>query len=879
MYEVDISDGVTSCEVRRRFDHISDARPLNASRLAHSTSRRHQCTTMPNTRSSNKDADFKGYYPQSVPKQIHFPHRRKTVRRPTHDVQDKRQMTFLPAMMRRQTTVQDSEAEDSEDDEVVRPTLKRKRKSDAPKYREATGVMKAEDDDEQSFKPQDNEPVENAKRKRRRQSTMTQIVDGRRPAPGDTDPDFRPVKSRRTSSRQGNKGAEEEARRQRTLTQMVPGLGSFGIVSDEDVAEDLEDSGSEQRESQEYHDAFARGLAHEGLLRMGGDNVVPAIEQPVVKHRHRRQSQGSGSQDGASTITRHAAIHDVHIKDERSGNEGEERSALYGGTLGTKKTRTSLRASTRRDQSPLVAKYTTSSTRSSTKSRFGLLSTPEKRKVFEIPSSQSPSGSPISTPVTPRRPGRSPLKPRSGNLVNTAETPSKRRKQVTFQEPDMEQITQPPSLRKFRSIVQDSEDEDEAMSEDDGPVDGEKDYGTETQASNHSIDGPLPGPDVGPETQAIIHSIDRACAHTEENAARANRESSEEPNELLIHRNNKESQELGEHRSISKDRTDVNPDDGIFRHPFDHAGVKQEPTEVAHSVETHLTSSPPSHQTPQVESSEDIGVGLANVTLPPQADDLYPSTPRQQQTQQHEEPPSTRMIIGDDSSDEDADEEEPISSPLQSSSMPRSHSPTNPPPKAPNATEQSVQVPRSPSSHPETQLSYSSKAEQQLHSEYQTYSQYRLDPLASSMYVVADPGFSYQATPFPARHTTQQVQHSGHISQATTIDPTQSSPCTTPRKPKSQPTRSTTTTPQKIPSSMPFVSPTEPPPLLIPSSYPSPGKVMAGWSSPMMGRSSLVAGRGCGEKSESQWAGNASWEDFSIPAPPPPLEVSDDEDL
>lgn len=60
----------------------------------------------------------------------------------------------------------------------------------------------------------------------------------------------------------------------------------------------------------------------------------------------------------------------------------------------------------------------------------------------------------------------------------------------------------------------------------------------------------------------------------------------------------------------------------------------------------------------------------------------------------------------------------------------------------------------------------------------------------------------------------------------------------------------------------------KPPPLFIPSSFPSPARVtMEGWSSPLLGRTG----------GESQW-GQGSLEDFSIPAPPPGEWVDDDED-
>jgi hypothetical protein len=71
----------------------------------------------PRTRSTNKDANYKVYYSKKVPQQIHFPHRRKIVRRPLpKDASDKKQMRFLPDKMRVRRDVVDSEEEVDEED-------------------------------------------------------------------------------------------------------------------------------------------------------------------------------------------------------------------------------------------------------------------------------------------------------------------------------------------------------------------------------------------------------------------------------------------------------------------------------------------------------------------------------------------------------------------------------------------------------------------------------------------------------------------------------------------------------------------------------------------------------------------------------------------
>jgi hypothetical protein len=76
----------------------------------------------PRTRNSNNDANFKVYYSKKVPQQAHFPHKRKTVRRPSElviDGAEKRQIKFLPGKLRVRRGGEDDAEEDEEDGGVA----------------------------------------------------------------------------------------------------------------------------------------------------------------------------------------------------------------------------------------------------------------------------------------------------------------------------------------------------------------------------------------------------------------------------------------------------------------------------------------------------------------------------------------------------------------------------------------------------------------------------------------------------------------------------------------------------------------------------------------------------------------------------------------
>ena len=77
----------------------------------------YQPSMTPRTRTSNQSANFKVYYSKKVPQQVYFPHKKKTVHRPhstEQDGVDKRQVRFLPKMMRQQKIEDEGELQESE---------------------------------------------------------------------------------------------------------------------------------------------------------------------------------------------------------------------------------------------------------------------------------------------------------------------------------------------------------------------------------------------------------------------------------------------------------------------------------------------------------------------------------------------------------------------------------------------------------------------------------------------------------------------------------------------------------------------------------------------------------------------------------------------
>lgn len=860
-------------------------------------------TTMtPRTRQSNRDQNFKIYYSKKVPQQAHFPHRRKTVRRPDPVAKDgsREEQTKLFAKkskLKRVNTICDSEEEDEEDledggitiksevndDEQIEQSTRtqsrgRKRRSDA--LVEETGNndqpanptpeptpravatssnrrskrVKVESEDE-DMTPPSSRTKPPPSRSLRRQSTMTQLAEGRRPASDTEEPTYKPVK-RAPRRSWGGQSSNTKDSKQRTLTQMVPGMRLSGVVSDDDLEEELSDVDMEaaKEESQAYDDAFAARLAREGLMQSQGDENTEEMQHAVISHGEEQLMDG-GAQDMEGYVDQPtelplAVISSVEDEEEDTDEETYQPTQFIDAP--STRSRRSLRHTPAVVQqfSP-AAHMSPVAQRSMRKSKFGLLSTPEKRRIREIPSSQSPAESPLSARSTRSKLHRSPLKECSGNHADVPETPSKR-KQVTFQIP-MKEAVAPPTLRKFESTIQDSEDEEEDdVIEPVAKVHGHA-IGEHTQAMIENIDDGATSAAVGAETQAILDQIDQACAYNTDG---------DEGDDPPTRPDRDSSEEIGE-RSPRFDQQDQSLELEEEFVELEHGRNKSQtcPT-LSHTAtigaEQELMSNsdalPDPEGVPATGADEAVGVQPESSSTGvefPLASDQVPSSPPIIQQAFEDTCPSTPMVIMD-SSDED-DEDEPHPTPPRQSIPLAAKSPAKATGQSVDLNAGSIQVPQSPPTQQETQESHTSKAEQQLHSEWFSYSQY-VNPRpqnSSSMHVSHDK-FSYHATPRPPPPTIRG-QLSGHYtSQATTVDEV------TPKKNRTQRTISANTTPHKIASSQPVISPSKPPPLFIPSSFPSPTKVrMEDWSSPIMGNTQATYGVG------------ASLEDFSIPAPPP----------
>jgi hypothetical protein len=801
----------------------------------------------------------------------------------------------------------------------------------------------------------DESSEQEARPRLRRQSTMTQLVGGRKHTLGSREPEFKPVR-RNSGKGRGSKKESAKDRKQRTLTQMVPGLGSFGAVSDDDEEEEEEET-PEDEGSRAYQHQMA---AHLRAVFEPSDQQEkrPRTVQPTPQHCGLSVDAEEGS-------TRHLP-ENPELNEEDTDDEA---AAAYEPTQDVQtpilKTR---RTSKRLTLAPPASADAKSKGLKPAKTRFSLLSTPERRKVKFIPSSQSPSDSPLSTQSTsPIRSAHRPaLGVRSGNSDRLLDTPSKLKK-VTFQEP-REPIPAPPTLRKFESTIPDSEDEGEDWSEEEiRPASGRR-IGVETQTLFRGIQRTVPAADVGAETQAVLQRIDLACANAEEDADSHSRVHSEEieiplnggprelsqelGEELAVNVFEDEPQALLEHSDIIKeDANDVEIKANIIENKTDSSETEalrssppimqlepvheEDPTavpshpkptsqELIHSEDVSMFPTHPGSALQEPPSEEYIITESAPPELPFPATQYFDkeSQPLNEESDTslpvqntltvdwnefQEDLPSTPMVIND------SDEEE------ESSPTPQ-RLPSKVPATTPSSIHHSmtdldgefIQVPRSPNPASESQLSHtshSSRAEKQIQNEWLSHTQYFRNraPQSSSMHGIQD-GFSYQATPLPNRRemAPPQSMAAALFSQATTVDCTQSSPHTTPKKivsrpqfyaslrktpskdqshyqksphttPKRtphksiapfQPLLSANTTPRRPASSLQdFVSPLRPPPLVIPSSYPSPERPGIQWSSPLM-RSSPVLGL------ETQ-----SVEDFSMPPLPPAIvESSDFED-
>ncbi|PVI05048.1 hypothetical protein DM02DRAFT_610920 [Periconia macrospinosa] len=1005
------------------------------------------------TQSNNSKVNRKVYESKKVSKQQHFPHRRKIVRRPSnYDVSEKRQTTLVTGKLRRTDTVRDSDEDEDnieieedlesnshvntqkrnqsgaavngdsvtakgkkrisdaieEDEETIRRTKKRGRTRNYTRIATPTGpedTSEAAHGDDGSTSPSESEMKEESKQRQTRQSTMTQILDGRRPALDTPEPKYKPARKGSRKSWSG-KSTKKGGKNQQTLTQMVPGL-SFHALSDDNTDEDEEHGVTETSNDELFNNALTQRLVEKGLFKPADDKStksstpskstrsVEASKRKQDKFGQRETKLGASSRNNdqvqnTAQLGEDDSLPLARFEDEDSEDEYQPTQFIEAPAF--KRTRPSRRI----DKSPLPTPTPVNrmndrneSTTRSAKSRFSLLSTPEKRRIREIPSSQSPAESLLSTQNTPQKSGRTPLEKRSTSALNCAETPSKR-KQVTFQVSDKEVIPARPPLRRFASTIQDSEDDDEEIVE----SDQERDIGVNGAQMQHSPSKArkfVAGLTVGTETQAVLHSIDEACANEEMKKTPAARGSSEELSGPVF--KIRSSCEIRQTRNKSPEgRKEISIAGGAptSQYPSPHLDIRREFRD-----EVNLTTFPsPSTISNQTQSAGSEGNNTAKSTATLQQSPSNKGShtmPPESRRELQDTYPSSPMVLLSDGSDEE-DEELPLTPSITSKSNRRQHSPS-PLPKTSRPTNNApvATIASSETLHPgskqeeekrlieaeeededeeESQLSHlhSAAAEQQLHSEYATYSQFRPPgPPASSMQVAHDARFSYQDTPRPPRAKPQgphQAQHSSpnhslnrsNISQATTIDDhtqTQDLPPvlvkSTPEKPSKSLTRKqspASRTPKRRrkarreqgpPAAVTSSSPTQPPPLFIPSSFPSPSKVLTqyqpsspthhadeSWAcnndddddddddddSPLvhMMRGDGVGASGVG-KGYTQWLSmmgpekrldveenvdeekdeedeedeeeeeRDSWEDFSIPAMPPPITVDDEEEM
>jgi hypothetical protein len=768
----------------------------------------------PRTRKSNQETDFKVYYSKKVPKQLHFPHRRKVVRRPKPERNGSggRQMKFLPEKMgiTRDGTVMDSESEDEEEEQndlpsqhsgeedgtiemasqggvkhgdtrQDEPTPKRKREMPTPRRNR---LAKAAADVGDRVEPS---------RKLRRQSTMTQLADGRLPDSDAEEPEFRPVK-RKSRASLGGQGEKEKDKKQRTLTQMIPGMV---LLADEEM-EDMDSFQIKEEDDETDGDSVTQRLSQQGLFMPAtdGDGVRPDLQDTE------EGLDGAESSLDVHQTTPPPAV--PSVENESAGDEEEYFPTQFIDAPASRTRRTSRRQS---DRTALVQDAENAETpgrRKPRRTRFSLLSTPEKRRVFEIASSQSPAESLLSTQTSPEKVNSFVLQERVSNINRVPDTPSKR-KRVTFRATP-KQSGPPPTLKRFKSTIPDSEDEEGS--------DIEENLVATSQPSASNGEHSRQGKPVGDHTQAVLGQIDQACADADGDAAWDSRDSS---------------QELGESAAYSVPH-EVSPELGGSWAPVLCDDV---PPNFEASYRLAYTNS--SDSLP-VNDSASIGATL------------HPGIQPVDSHNSRDELPSSPMVLHAESSDE---EELDLTTPRTSR-----HNALSATSKAvyhpADLDDEPIQVPRSPSAPHETQQSHSSKAEQQLQTEWLSYSQYARPPQSSSVFV--HDANSYNPTPRPPQ-SLAQAPHMHMSSQATTVDEV------TPRKNRHYNATSANTTPHRLTKSQPFISPAKPPSLFIPSSFPSPSASrLEDWSSPILHPTQHLYG-------SSQMIG--SIEDFSIPPPPP----------
>ena len=421
----------------------------------------------------------------------------------------------------------DMTQEEVEEDEPARPVAKRRRIKAAPGKRRQMKQTEIESGDELDAAPDENKKEP---RSIRRQSTMTQLVEGRRPLMDDAEePTFRLVKRSPKLSWSRSGKAKERDKQQRTLTQMLPGIRPYEVLSEDDLEDALGDFEAIEKSSQEYDDVVAQRLAQQGLHRVESHIAHEADSNSCIEEAVQSPVDSEDHDEGKEESSSHSKTAPILMVQSFEGNMAEHEHDSYRPTMYIEspvtRTRSALRQQTNfHDDRSQVAKIWSSKSSKVGKLRFGLLSTPEKQRIREIPSSQSPAGSPLFTQISPRKMNRSPLKERSGNATNASDTPSRCRK-VTFQEPTKDCNT-PPTLRRFQSTVQDSEDEGGDLIEEDVQS-NELVTGEHSPNSTSDIESHSNCQVVSARTQAVLEQIDQACARTNEDVAWLNRSSPE----------------------------------------------------------------------------------------------------------------------------------------------------------------------------------------------------------------------------------------------------------------------------------------------------------------------------------------------------------------
>ncbi|KAF2749905.1 hypothetical protein M011DRAFT_465562 [Sporormia fimetaria CBS 119925] len=859
------------------------------------------------TRKSNKDASYTAYYPKKLPKQRHFTHRRKIVRdKPSTSYEtppEPKQTVFLPENLRAPGVVRDSEDdeeieegdEDEEEEEdmhakhnvqsedyrkrkrrrnqtrvnddvaenaAVLPARKRLRESGRNKRKVA--VERGSAEPSSPCITSESEAERDRKRRRRRQSTMTQLVDGRRPQPDDPEPEFRPVRRAPRRSWGRGKGIDKDEK-QRTLTQMVPGL----IPASDSEEEDLEEVEANRVGLRQYENALAERFAEQGI-------PVPGAE-PRPDRNGRRATSSAAFQDPLPTV-------EADADDE---NDEDYQPTQNIRTSTPKTIRNSRAAPGQNDGSPVRLRSLRSTVPKARKTRFSLLATPERRKIREIQSSQSPPDTPLSTQDTPGT-SRLPLRHRTGNTQAPEDTPSKR-KRVTFQDSVNEIVHHGSSRGRYNHAVEDSDAEKDLEGFEDVLAGGQA-IGPETQRRIDNIEARFQGKDVGQETQAMINEIDLACEDADDQVTRVDDQSTiatqqpcegraEEPERAQV-----QGEELKSNRQVLASQNHSSPlisssstlVGGETPLPSSPPARTQQATSFRPVHKNTHTNRPSSPETPGRPSTPPIYIKMSPKDTPPIHSTPLPRGPPTNQQRLKTSPKDTPPIH---------------STPLPQAPL------TNQQPPSPTEDldldgEPITARPSSPTNNRESQgtvHSHSSRAEQQLQTEWLTYSQYPRVPPSSSMHVLHDCSTSYQATPYnnatmkPRMAMRVDVEDgSAPLSQATTVDVdmcTQRSPAvtpktqrtgrleaartpgTTPRSNRNRGKRSiadsvliTPSRPRVIPSSQPeenAVSPVRPDSLVIPSSL----------------RSLTL-----GEWGTGQWK-SLDVDKFSIPALPPDSEL------